>query len=60
MAALTVGSRVRLDALDDPWDRLPPGSWGTCVAVTDDTASVAWDNGADLDLAPWDYFTVTT
>lgn len=48
-----VGKRVRLDAINDPYTTIKPGTLGT-VGFIDDmgTIHVDWDDGRQLGLVP--------
>lgn len=47
----SVGCRVELISMDDPYSRLKPGDRGT-VSFVDDTGTVfvRWDNGSELGI----------
>lgn len=50
--AYPVGCRVVLDAMDDPYRRLPVGGQGTCRGVDDaGNIMVSWDCGSSLSVA---------
>lgn len=46
------GCRIVLDAMDDPYTRIPVGSQGTCLGV-DDAGNILcqWDCGSSLSIA---------
>jgi len=49
--AFSVGSRVRLVRMDDPWAKAPEGTVGTVVGVAPkpvNVLNVRWDNGFHL------------
>lgn len=57
-----VGTRIRLNHMDDPYAPIPPGTTGS-VDYIDDAGSVhmKWDNGRTLSLIPGeDDFTIIT
>lgn len=47
------GSRIELNAMDDPYNPVPPGTRGTVKGV-DDAGDIMmhWDNGRSLSLVP--------
>jgi len=48
-ATYTLGTRVRLIRMEDPYAKLKPGSTGTVACVDDiGTIHVAWDCGSSL------------
>lgn len=48
----TVGTRVRLICMDDPYTKLQPGDLGTVICVDDiGTIHVSWDRGSSLGVA---------
>ncbi|MHA1834128.1 MAG: DUF4314 domain-containing protein [Candidatus Baldrarchaeia archaeon] len=50
---VSVGDRVELVYIDDPYTKLKPGDRGTVVSIDDlGTIHVKWDNGARLGLIP--------
>lgn len=47
------GTRITLQAMNDPYSRLRPGDTGTLVLIDDiGTYHVHWDNGSSLGLIP--------
>lgn len=49
---LHVGDRIRLKAMDDAYDPVPPGTTGTVNSITRFNTDVEWDNGRTLALIP--------
>ena len=48
----TVGTRVELVSMEDPYTRIPPGTLGTVRCVDDiGTVFVDWDTGSGLGAA---------
>lgn len=48
-----VGTRIRLNEMNDPYSHLRPGSTGTLMLIDDiGTFHVKWDNGSTLGLIP--------
>ena len=46
------GCRIVLDAMDDPYTKIPIGSQATCLGVDDaGSVMVAWDCGSSLSVA---------
>jgi len=47
------GTRIELIRMDDPYNKIPPGTRGT-VQFVDDIGTIhpAWDNGSSLGLIP--------
>jgi len=47
----SIGSRIELIAMDDPYTKLIPGDQGTVTHIDDiGTVFVAWDKGSSLGL----------
>lgn len=48
-----IGSRIVLDEMNDPYNRMPTGLQGVCQGVDDaGNILVQWDNGSALNLVP--------
>ncbi len=48
----SVGCRIVLDCMDDPYVSIPPGTQGTCRGVDDGgNVMAAWDCGSSLSIA---------
>lgn len=46
-----IGSKIRLNSMDDPYHPVPPGTVGELVAIDDvGTLHVKWQNGSSLGL----------
>ncbi|MDD3227660.1 MAG: DUF4314 domain-containing protein [Oscillospiraceae bacterium] len=52
-ARYPAGTRIRLEAMDDPYASIPPGTEGVVQAVDDaGQLLMKWDNGRSLSLIP--------
>ena len=52
-ARYPAGTRIRLEAMDDPYAPIPPGTEGVVQAVDDaGQLMMKWDNGRSLSLIP--------